>query len=137
MRIKTAAQYEEWYKNAQENPEDFWSNIAKNFQWKRKWEKVQEGDFNTLDIKWFKGAQLNITENCLDRHLKDKGDQVAVFFEANDPEEPALKISYIELFEKVCKMANVLKDHGVEKGDRVCLYMGMIPELMVSVLACA
>ena len=103
MRIKTAAQYEEWYKNAQENPEDFWSEIAQNFQWKRRWEKVQEGDFNTLDIKWFKGGQLNITENCLDRHLKDKADKVAVSFEANDPDEPARNITYKELFEKVCK----------------------------------
>ncbi|RLA61859.1 MAG: acetate--CoA ligase [Epsilonproteobacteria bacterium] len=137
MRIKTAAQYEEWYKNAKENPEDFWGEMAQNFSWRRRWEKVQEGDFNSLDIKWFQAGQLNITENCLDRHLKDKADQVAVIFEANDPNEPARNITYKELFEKVCKMANVLKNHGVQKGDRVCLYMGMIPELLISVLACA
>lgn len=136
--IKTLAEYKESYEASLKNPEDFWAAIAsENFVWKRTWKEVLSWDFNIPEVKWFEGAQLNITENCIDRHLEKRGDKTAILFEPNDPKSPAEHITYQELHERVCKFANVLKEKGIEKGDRVCIYLPMIPELAISVLACA
>ncbi len=136
-RIKSKADYQQSYNNALEDKETFWGEIAENFQWHQKWDQVHTGDFNNLDFKWFTNAKLNITENCLDRHLETRGNKTALSFEANDPKSPTTHYTYKELHEAVCKTANMLKSLGVKKGDRVCLYMGMVPELLFSVLACA
>ena len=137
-RIKNLEHYFKQYKKSVKDPESFWSKIAdKNFTWRQKWNAVLKYDMQQADFKWFEGAKLNITENCIDRHLTDKSDKTALLFEPNNPNEEAQHITYKELHEKVCKMANVLKDSGVQKGDRVCIYLPMIPELAVSVLACA
>ncbi len=120
------------------DPENFWSEIAEeHFVWRKPWDKVLDWNFSTPEVKWFEGAQLNITENCIDRHLATKADKTAIIFEPNDPSEEAQHISYKQLHEKVCAFANVLKEQGIKKGDRVCIYLPMIPELAVSVLACA
>ncbi len=136
-RIKSKNDYEQSYTNALEAPEKFWADIAENFHWHKKWDQVKSGNFTDLDFKWFTNAKLNITENCLDRHLEKRGDKRALTFEANDPNTPTTHYTYKELHQAVCKTANMLKDLGVKKGDRVCLYMGMVPELLFSVLACA
>jgi len=136
-QIKSFDQYKEAYKQSVENPEIFWGNIAGYFQWKRRWEKVSEWNFTEPKIEWFKGAKLNITENCLDRHLKTNANTPAIIWEPNDPEEHHRVLTYKDLYTKVCQFANVLKSNGVQKGDRVCIYMGMIPELAIAVLACA
>lgn len=136
--IKHLEEYFQVYRKSVRNPEAFWEEIAEeHFVWRKKWDKVLEWDFSKPEIKWFQGAKLNITENCLDRHLPVRGDKTAILFEPNDPKEEAEHISYRELHERVCRMANVLKDHGIKKGDRVCIYLPMIPELAVSLLACA
>ena len=136
--ISTKDQYDSIYKDSINDPESFWSEIAlRNFIWKSKWEKVLEWDFNHAKVEWFKGAKLNITENCLDRHLEFNSDKTAIIFEPNNPNESSEKITYRSLFERVCQMSNVLKDKGVKKGDRVCIYLPMIPELAITVLACA
>ncbi len=136
--IKHLEEYYHVYRNSVTNPEQFWGEIAEeHFMWRKKWDAVLEWDFTKPEVKWFKGAKLNITENCIDRHLRTQADKTAIIFEPNDPNEPAKHISYGELHERVCEMANVLKDQGVEKGDRVCLYLPMIPELAYAVLACA
>jgi acetyl-CoA synthetase len=129
--------YEEAKLKATNNPDDFWDGLAKTFKWHKPWNKVLEYDFKSADIKWFLGGELNITENCLDRHLKSHPKKTALIFEPNNPEEPSIHISYEELHSKVCKVANMLKTNGAKKGDRICLYMPMIPELAVVVLACA
>jgi acetyl-CoA synthetase len=136
-QLKTLQEYEAAYKKSVEQPEEFWSSIAANFQWKKKWNKVLDWNFKEPKITWFEGAKLNITENCLDRHLASNGNTTALLWESNNPNEPARKISYNELHHLVCKFGNVLKNNGVKKGDRVCIYMGMIPELAIAVLACA
>ena len=136
-QIKSIEEYKSAYKKSVEDPESFWSNIAENFQWHRKWDKVLEWNFLEPSIKWFNGAQLNITENCLDRHLKTSGDKAAIIWESNNPLENSRTLSYKELHQQVCIIANVLKNNGVKKGDRICIYMGMIPELAIAVLACA
>ncbi|MGI9544605.1 MAG: acetate--CoA ligase, partial [Cyclobacteriaceae bacterium] len=136
-QIQSFDDYQEVYKNSVSDAEAFWAAVADDFQWKRKWDRVLEWDFNKPEIRWFQGARLNITENCLDRHLAERGDQTAIIWEPNDPGEPALNITYRELHEQVCRFANVLKNNGVEKGDRVCIYMPMVPELAVALLACA
>ncbi|MCB9034032.1 MAG: acetate--CoA ligase [Chitinophagales bacterium] len=136
-QITTLAQYHEAYKKSVEQPEDFWSDIASSFTWRKKWDTVLDWEFKTPSIKWFDGGQLNITENCLDRHLATQGDKVAIIWEPNDPNEAERRLTYKELHQEVCKFANVLKNYGVIKGDRVCLYMPMIPELAIAVLACA
>ncbi len=136
-RITSFEQYQSEYKKSIENPESFWAEIANGFSWKKKWGNVLEWNFEKPDVKWFIGGKLNITENCLDRHLEKRGEQVAFYFEANDPKEKTRTITYRELFEEVCRFSNVLKKKGVKKGDRVCLYMPMVPELAVAVLACA
>ena len=136
-QIQSYEQYLEAYRAASDNPEAFWAGVAEHFRWKRKWDSVLEWNFEEPSIRWFSGAQLNITENCLDRHLDARGDQPALIFEPNDPEDHARVLSYRELHFKVMQFAQVLKNNGVQKGDRVCLYMGMIPELAIAVLACA
>ncbi len=137
FQIKSLEAYNEQYKKSTEAPEQFWESIAETFTWKKKWDKVLEWDFKTPDVKWFVNAKLNITENCLDRHLAQKGDETAIIWEPNSPEEANRIITYKELHVQVCRFAAVLKNNGVKKGDRVCLYMGMVPELAIAVLACA
>ncbi len=122
---------------ATENPEAYWENIANSFLWRKKWDKLLEWEFNSPDVKWFQGAKLNITENCLDRHLPERANKIAFKWEANDPKEKGKTYTYKELYHEVCKMANLLRDKGIKKGDRVCIYMPMIPEIAISVLACA
>ncbi|RKD17163.1 acetate--CoA ligase [Pelobium manganitolerans] len=135
--ISSFDEYKKAYKKSVEQPEEFWASIAENFSWKKKWDKVLEWNFKEPKIEWFKGAKLNITENCLDRHLKDKADQPAIIWEPNDPTEHHRILTYKQLHEKVCLFANVLKSNGVKKGDKVCIYMPMVPELAIAVLACA
>ena len=136
--IQSYQQYEKARQEAQLNPELFWDKIAQdNFIWKKPWHTTLNYDFSKPEVKWFEGGQLNITENCLDRHLKDRAQQTAIIFEPNDPYSKAEYLSYQDLHQRVCKFANVLKSNGIEKGDRVCLYLPMIPELAVAVLACA
>ncbi|AUC76838.1 acetate--CoA ligase [Olleya sp. Bg11-27] len=136
--IKHLEEYYQVYRKSVRNPESFWEEIAEeHFMWRKKWDNVLSWDFSKPEVKWFEGAKLNITENCLDRHLYTRGDKTAIIFEPNSPKEKALHITYRELHERVCRFANVLKENGVGKGDRVCIYLPMIPELAVSVLACA
>ena len=136
--IKHLEEYFQVYRKSVRNPEAFWEEIAEeHFVWRKKWDNVLSWDFSKPEIKWFEGAKLNITENCIDRHLPTRGDKTAILFEPNDPNEEAQHITYRDLHEKVCRMANVLLDQGIKKGDRVCIYLPMIPELAVSVLACA
>ncbi|MDC8005388.1 acetate--CoA ligase [Aureisphaera galaxeae] len=136
--IKNLEEYFQVYRKSVAQPEIFWEEIAEeHFQWKRKWDKVLSWDFSKPEVSWFQGAQLNITENCIDRHLTHRGDKTAILFEPNDPKEPAEHITYRQLHKRVCQFANVLKEMGVGKGDRVCIYLPMIPELAISVLACA
>ena len=137
FQIKTYDKYKEQYQKSVEQPEEFWSDIAKNFVWKKKWNQVLDWDFRTPNVKWFDGAQLNITENCIDRHLETKGNDPAIIWEPNDPGEKNRIITYNELSKEVNRFAQILKNLGIKKGDRVCLYMGMIPELAYATLACA
>ncbi|RAV30481.1 acetate--CoA ligase [Sinomicrobium soli] len=135
--IKSLEQYFKVYKKSVREPRKFWSKIAEDFVWYKKWDKVLEHRLEDAEVKWFVNGKLNITKNCIDRHLAKRGDKTAIIFEPNDPKEEAQHISYNELYVRVCKMANVLRDQGVKKGDRVCIYLPMIPELAVAVLACA
>jgi acetyl-CoA synthetase len=137
MQITSFKQYQEDYKKSVENPEQFWGEVAQNFQWRKPWYKVLSWNFNEPDIKWFEGAKLNITENCLDRHLAKNGDKPAIIWEPNNPEEESVTLTYKMLHERVCQFANVLKRNGAKKGDRICIYMPMVPELAIAVLACA
>ncbi|MCF8715346.1 acetate--CoA ligase [Joostella atrarenae] len=136
--IKHLEEYFQVYRKSVRDPESFWGEVAEeHFVWRKKWNNVLEWDFTKPEIKWFEGAKLNITENCIDRHLRVRGDKTAIVWEPNDPKEEALHITYKDLHERVCKFANVLKSKGIQKGDRVCIYLPMIPELAISVLACA
>ncbi len=136
--IKHLEEYFKVYRKSVREPKVFWEEIAEeHFSWHKKWDNVLSWDFEKPEIKWYEGAKLNITENCIDRHLRMSGDKTAILFEPNNPEEKAQHISYNELHQRVNKFANVLKDNGVGKGDRVCIYLPMIPELAVSLLACA
>ncbi|WP_175635388.1 acetate--CoA ligase [Pedobacter ghigonis] len=137
MQITSFKQYEEDYKKSVENPEQFWGEVAQNFQWRKPWFKVLSWNFNEPNIKWFEGAKLNITENCLDRHLALNGDKPAIIWEPNNPDEESVTYTYKMLHERVCRFANVLKRNGAKKGDRICIYMPMVPELAIAVLACA
>jgi acetyl-CoA synthetase len=137
QKINSLEEYHQQYAKAVADPEDFWNEKADTFQWKKKWDKTLEWEFETPDVKWFLGGKLNITENCLDRHLETRGDQVAILFEPNNPGEEAEKITYKQLHSRVCAFANVLKRNGGKKGDRICLYMPMTPELAIATLACA
>jgi acetyl-CoA synthetase len=136
-RITSFDEYEAAYKHSVEQPEAFWDDIAANFEWRKRWDKTLTWNFTEPNIKWFEGGKLNITENCLDRHLAKRGDKTALIWEPNEPGEAVKKYTYRELYENVCRMANVLKNMGVQKGDRICIYMPMIPELSFAVLACA
>ncbi|HLT88990.1 MAG TPA: acetate--CoA ligase [Sphingobacterium sp.] len=137
LQIKSFEEYQEAYKNSVENPEAFWGEIAENFFWKRKWTNVLNWNFTEPNIKWFEGGKLNITENCLDRHIYSLGDKPAIIWEPNDPNEAHRILTYKQLLEKVEIFANVLKNNNVVKGDRVCIYLPMVPELVIAVLACA
>lgn len=136
-QITSFEEYKEHYRKSIEDPAGFWNEVAKHFTWRKPWDTVLEWNFKEPKVEWFKGGKLNITENCLDRHIADKGDQPAIVWEPNAPDEHSRTLSYKKLLEKVCQFAHVLKKNGVKKGDRVCIYMGMIPELAIAVLACA
>jgi acetyl-CoA synthetase len=136
-KIESLEQYYQNYQESIDNPESFWEHKASSFQWMSKWTKVLNWEFDTPKVEWFVGGKLNITENCLDRHLETRPNQVAILWEPNDPKEKVIKITYKELHNKVSVFANVLKNHGAKKGDRICLYMPMVPELAIATLACA
>jgi acetyl-CoA synthetase len=136
-QITSLEEYKEAYEKSIQQPEAFWGDIAENFTWKKKWDDVLSWNFQEPKVEWFKGASLNITENCLDRHVESIGDRPAIIWEPNDPEEHHRVLTYKDLHKKVCQFAHVLENNGVKKGDPVCIYMGMIPELAIAVLACA
>ncbi len=136
--IKGLEEYFQVYRKSVDNPEQFWEEIAEeNFLWRKRWDTVLKWDFEKPEVSWFEGAQLNITENCLDRHLYQRGDKTAFIFEPNNPKDPAEHITYKDLHERVCRFSNVLKSKGIRRGDRVCIYLAMIPELAIAMLACA
>lgn len=137
LHIKSFEEYQEKYKQSVENPEQFWGEIASTFQWRKKWDTVLDWNFSEPKIEWFKGAKLNITENLLDRHLVSNGDKKALIWEPNNPTDATVNLTYRDLYHKVCQFANGLKALGIQKGDRVCIYLPMIPELAIAVLACA
>ncbi len=137
FHIKSKLDYDQQYQASITNPENFWKEIAGNFFWFKKPEKIIDCDLSKGDIKWFEDGVTNISYNCLDRHLEARGDKVAIVWEANDPKEKSLKITYKELHERVCQFANLLEAQGVVAGDRVCIYMPMIVEAVVAMLACA
>ncbi len=136
-QISNLEEYHQAYQKSIKQPAQFWEEIAQNFTWKKKWDSVLEWNFIDPKIEWFKGAQLNITENCLDRHLNKFGDQAAIIWEPNNPNEQNRVLTYNDLYKQVCQFSHVLKNNGVKKGDTVCIYMGMIPELAIAVLSCA
>ncbi len=137
FKISSFEEYKTEYQKSIDNPAEFWAGIADNFQWQKKWDTTLEWEFETPKVEWFKGGKLNITENCLDRHLEKRGNKLALIWEPNDPKERFVRLTYRELHEEVCKYANVLKKHGAKKGDRIALYMPMIPDLAIAVMACA
>ncbi|MBJ09880.1 MAG: acetate--CoA ligase [Flavobacteriales bacterium] len=136
-KINTFEEYQKEYARSLATPELFWAGKANSFYWYKKWDSVLNWDFNEPNVKWFEGGKLNITENCLDRHLKKRGDKTAITWVPNDPNEVSRHLSYKELHREVCKFSNVLRSNGAKKGDRICLYMPMVPELAIAVLACA
>src|ERR1039457_5873748 len=133
-RITNFEEYLSEYKKSVDNPEIFWADKADAFVWRKKWNKVLEWNFIEPDVKWFIGGKLNITENCLDRHLPLRSNQKAIIWEPNNPDEEVRTLTYSELHEQVCQFANTLKIQGAKKGDRICIYMPMNPELMIAVL---
>lgn len=135
--IKTLSDYHKQYEVSTSKPDEFWAEVASEFVWRKKWDKVLQWDFHKPEVKWFQGGKLNITENALDRHLPHRANQTAILWEPNDPSEAPRKISYQELHREVCKVGNMLRSHHVKKGDRVCIYMPMVPELIYAVLGCA
>ena len=137
LRIRSFEEYTAKYKQSVENPEAFWGEIAEHFSWRKKWDQVLDWNFDEPKINWFKGGKLNITENILDRHLEKRGNKLALIWEPNDPKQRFIRYTYRELHDLVCQFANVLKKKGVQKGDRVCIYLPMIPELTIAMLACA
>jgi acetyl-CoA synthetase len=137
FQIRSLEEYSSAYQRSVEDPEEFWTEIASFFQWKKAPEKVLKWNFTEPRVKWLEGGILNITENCIDRHLAERGDETAIIWEPNDPNEKNRTFTYKELHTEVCAMATVLKNNGIKKGDRVCIYMGMVPELAFAVLACA
>ena len=136
-KIESISEYQIEYQKSVENPELFWEEKALSFKWNKKWSQILKWEFETPEVNWFIGAKLNITENCLDRHLEKNANKTAIIWEPNDPNKPAIKITYSELHKKVSNFCNVLKSHGAKKGDRICLYMPMVPELAIATLACA
>jgi acetyl-CoA synthetase len=137
FQITSQEQYEMAYRVSVNQPEAFWASVAENFQWRKKWDKVLEWNFKEPSVKWFQGGKLNITENCIDRHLKTMGEKPAFIWEPNDPGDRVRVITYNRLHKRVCQVAQMLKNNGVKKGDRVCIYMGMVPELVYAILGCA
>jgi len=136
-QIKSLEQYHETYKRSIEDPEGFWGEIAEHFTWRKKWDKVLNWNFTEPKVEWFAGGKLNITENCIDRHLATMADKPAIIWEPNNPEERVRVVTYARLHKRVCQVAQMLINNGVKKGDRVCIYMGMVPELAYAVLGCA
>ncbi|MFM2290759.1 MAG: acetate--CoA ligase [Bacteroidota bacterium] len=136
-KITSLEQYHEVYQYSVEQPEQFWASVADSFLWRKTWDKVLEWNFKEPDVKWFLNGKLNITENCLDRHLEKNGDKPAIIWEPNDTNGQSRTLTYKELHAEVCRFSNVLQNNGVQKGDRVCLYLPMVPELAIAVLACA
>jgi acetyl-CoA synthetase len=136
-QISSLEQYHEHYRKSVEDPEGFWADVASQFQWRKPWTNVLSWNFKEPSIKWFEGGKLNISENCLDRHIANLGDSPAIIWEPNDPQEATRTLTYSELLFKVKQFCHVLKNNGIKKGDRVCIYMGMVPELVIAVLACA
>ncbi len=137
FQIDSAASYHAQYQLAKEQPEHFWNEIAKHYSWRKPWKETLQWEFDTPDVRWFVNGTLNITENCLDRHIQNRGDQLCILWEPNNPKDEAKKFTYRDVLREVCRMANTLKSLGVKKGDRVCIYLPMIPELAFAVLACA
>ena len=137
FKIDSLEKYQQQCEFAQNSPEIFWDNIAQNYSWAKQWNKVSQCDLESGNINWFNGAELNITANCLDRHLADKADQIALIWEPNNPDDEIIKLTYRQLYEEVIKFAALLRKQNVEKGDRVCIYMPMIPEAVIAMLACA
>ena len=137
FQITSLEEYKIAYKKSIDNPDAFWSEVASHFHWRKKWDKTLEWNFKEPNVKWFLNGKLNITENCIDRHLKALGDQPAIIWEPNNPEERVRTVTYNRLHKRVCQFAQVLKNNGVKRGDRVCIYMGMVPELAYAVLGCA
>ena len=136
-QIRSLEEYQEAYRQSIEHPSEFWRYIAQHFQWRKPWNKTLEWNFTEPSVKWFQGGKLNITENCIDRHLAELGSKPAIIWEPNNPEERVRIVTYDRLHKRVCQFAQVLKNNGVKKGDRVCIYMGMVPELAYAVLGCA
>ncbi|MBU3714530.1 MAG: acetate--CoA ligase [Ferruginibacter sp.] len=136
-QITTPGAYQDAYQKSIDTPEKFWGEIAENFRWQKKWNEVLQWNFKEPRIEWFRGAKLNITENCLDRWVEKQPDTPAIIWEPNDPAEASRTLTYIELYEKVCQFAQVLRDNGAKRGDRICIYMPMVPELAIAILACA
>jgi acetyl-CoA synthetase len=136
-QLQSSEAYLAAYQKSIQDPEGFWAEVAENFTWQKKWDRVLDWNFHEPKIEWFQGAQLNMTENCLDRHLDTRGNEPAIIWESNDPNEQHRVLTYKDLHFKVHQFANVLLNNGVQKGDRVCIYMGMIPELAIATLACA
>jgi len=137
FQIKSQEQYQQAYRESVDRPDEFWASVAENFQWRKKWDKVLEWNFKEPNIKWFQGGKLNITENCIDRHLKTMGEKPAFVWEPNNPDDRVRVVTYNRLHKRVCQVAQMLKNNGVKKGDRVCIYMGMVPELVYAILGCA
>lgn len=137
QRIKSLSEYFNQYEKSQKDPEGFWSEIAESFNWIKPWSKVLESDFEKVNVKWFVDAKLNITENIFERNLVKNKEKTAIIWEPNNPEEETKKISYHELYEETCKFSNALKDLGIDKGDRIIIYMPMVPEAAIAMLACA
>ena len=137
QRIKTLSEYFKKYELSEKDPESFWSEIADSFTWKKKWDKVLDWDFEKANTKWFQNAKLNITENIFERNLKERGSKTAIIWEPNDPSEPSIYLTYQELYEETCKFSNALRSKGIKKGDRVIIYMPMVPEAAIAMLACA
>src|SRR5947209_1048457 len=136
-QIKTLADYQKAWKKSVEDPETYWGEVAESFYWTRKWDKVLEWNFRDPEVKWFINGRLNITENCIDRHLRELGEKPAIIWEPNNPEDRVRVVTYNRLHKRVCQFAQVLKNNGVKKSDRVCIYMGMVPQLAYAVLGCA
>lgn len=137
IRIRTQEDYQKAYQESVDQPEQFWAKVADTFVWQKPYDKVLEWEFETPDIKWFQGGRINMSENCLDRHIETQPEKTAIIWEPNDPNDDTIKWTYRELHERVCKFANVLKASGIQKGDRVCIYMPMVPHLAVALLACS
>ena len=137
MLIRTFEEYQAAYQHSVEDPEGFWAEVAQEFKWHNLWKKVLDWNFTGPDVKWFVNGKTNITENALDRHLRELGNHPAIIWEPNDPHEPSVTLTYKMLHDQVCRFANVLKRNGVQKGDRVCIYLPMVPEAAIAMLACA